>query len=134
MPRGLNTRSLARVASSSRLIPAVEYVNANRVRRELVHGYQALFAGRGDEPGIDVLVHESQHPFVLAATNLTGHPTAVVPAGRGPDGLGSVSFTGGLFDDARLVAFAEAWQRATGHHDEHPRLAAPEAAQPEEDR
>ena len=122
------------VFREARLIPAVEYVNANRVRRELVHGYQALFAGRGDEPGIDVLVHESQHPFVLAATNLTGHPTAVVPAGRGPDGLGSVSFTGGLFDDARLVAFAEAWQRATGHHDEHPRLAAPEAAQPEEDR
>jgi Asp-tRNA(Asn)/Glu-tRNA(Gln) amidotransferase A subunit family amidase len=100
----------------ARLIPAVEYVNANRIRRLLAVEWEALFAE------IDVLVHESQHAVVLAATNLTGHPTAVVPTAVVEGQPGSVSFTGALFDDARLVAIAEAWQRATDHHLEHPDL------------
>jgi Asp-tRNA(Asn)/Glu-tRNA(Gln) amidotransferase A subunit family amidase len=100
----------------ARLIPAVEYIKANRIRRLLAAEWQALFAE------IEVLVHESQHPVVLAATNLTGHPTAVVPTALVEGLPGSVSFTGALFDDARLVAIADAWQRATGHHFEHPEV------------
>jgi Asp-tRNA(Asn)/Glu-tRNA(Gln) amidotransferase A subunit family amidase len=78
----------------------------------------------------------------LAATNLTGHPAVIVPNGvRGdgapvPDKTGdgdpqnvggpgtpvSLTFLGGLYSDARLAAFARAYQEATGFHRLHPKL------------
>jgi Asp-tRNA(Asn)/Glu-tRNA(Gln) amidotransferase A subunit family amidase len=102
------------VFREARLIPAVEYVNANRMRRLLATRMERLF----DE--VDVLVHTSQHARLLAGTNLTGHPTAVVPTAGVEGQPGSVSFTAGLYDDERLMALAEAWQRVTGHHLQHP--------------
>jgi Asp-tRNA(Asn)/Glu-tRNA(Gln) amidotransferase A subunit family amidase len=32
----------------------------------------------------------------------------------------SVTFTGQLFGETRLLALAQAWQSATGHHRRHP--------------
>jgi Asp-tRNA(Asn)/Glu-tRNA(Gln) amidotransferase A subunit family amidase len=79
----------------------------------------------------------------LPGTNLTGHPAVIVPNGvRGEDapkpesdedgarenvgGPGtpvSITFLGGLYSDARLAAFARAYQEATGFHRMHPKLA-----------
>jgi Asp-tRNA(Asn)/Glu-tRNA(Gln) amidotransferase A subunit family amidase len=99
----------------ARLIPAVEYIQANRIRRPMVRDWARLF----DE--VDILVHPSQHRMILGATNLTGHPSIVVPTAIGENGRpGSLSFTAQLFDESRLLAFAEAWQRMTGYHHEHP--------------
>ncbi len=60
---------------------------------------------------------------MLINTNLTGHPTFVAPAGFRPDGTPfSVSFTGQLHADDRLLALARAWQASTPHHRAHPNL------------
>lgn len=101
----------------SRLVPAVEYIRANRVRRELAQAYTALFAS------VDALVHPTTSRALLVALNLTGHPSVCVPAGPRDDGTPrSLAFSGQLFDEARLIVLAEAWQRATGFHLAHPKL------------
>ena len=54
-------------------------------------------------------------------TNLTGHPTVVLPE-RLPQGQGDVetptaiTFTGRLYGETELLAVAHAYQQATGHH------------------
>jgi Asp-tRNA(Asn)/Glu-tRNA(Gln) amidotransferase A subunit family amidase len=98
----------------ARLVPAVEYVNANRVRRLLAMEWAELF------DRVDVLVHPPYQG--LTAMNLTGHPTVVVPTAVVDGQPGSLAFSAQLFDEARLLALAEAWQRSTGFHLEHPTL------------
>jgi Asp-tRNA(Asn)/Glu-tRNA(Gln) amidotransferase A subunit family amidase len=101
----------------SRLVPAVEYVRANRVRRELAAAYTQLFAE------LDALAHPTTSGDLLVALNLTGHPSVCLPAGPRDDGTQrSLAFSGQLFSEARLVALAEAWQRSTGFHLAHPSL------------
>jgi len=103
---------------SARMIPAVEFLRAQRVRGELMREMDAVMAG------VDLLVHPPYAGDVLGVTNLTGHPTFVAPSGfRERDGVVRpevVCFTGQLDDDARLLALAAAWQAATGHEDRRP--------------
>ena len=78
----------------------------------------------------------------LVATNLTGHPAVIVPNGlRGADaptppetdtgeddsigGPGtpvSITFLGGHYQDAKVLALARAYQQATGFERLHPKL------------
>lgn len=110
------------VFRQGRTIPAVEYLRANRVRRDVALVYTDFFAS------LDALVHPTTQSELLIALNLTGHPSVCVPAGFGaarsadaPRGaLRGVAFSGQLFAEARLVALAEAWQEATAFHLEHP--------------
>jgi Asp-tRNA(Asn)/Glu-tRNA(Gln) amidotransferase A subunit family amidase len=119
----------------ARFYPAVEYVQANRARTLAVQQMSALF----DQ--VDVIVSPTPGEQ-LTITNLTGHPAVVVPNGlRGPDapppatleedndtddaigGPGtptSLTFLGRHYDDARLLAFARAYQDATGFQLQHP--------------
>ncbi|MBT4864364.1 MAG: hypothetical protein HON53_04475 [Planctomycetaceae bacterium] len=57
-------------------------------------------------------------------TNLTGHPTVVLPNGfRKRDDVEtptSITFTGRLYGESELLAVAHAYQQATGHHLKHP--------------
>ena len=114
----------------ARFIPAVDYINANRARLRLVREFARLFKQ------VDVIVTPTEDEQLIA-TNLTGHPACVVPNGfRGDDapklrkytdggGPGtpvSITFLGNLFDDARLCAFARAYQEKTGWHRKHPPL------------
>ena len=91
-------------------IPAVEYLRANRLRTLLMRQMEELMSG------IDAYVEGND----LAITNLTGHPTAVLPGGftkRGEVEVPqAVKFTGRLFGESDLLALAHAWQQATGHH------------------
>jgi Asp-tRNA(Asn)/Glu-tRNA(Gln) amidotransferase A subunit family amidase len=61
-----------------------------------------------------------------ALTNLTGHPTVVLPDGfRDRDGRespGSITFTGRLYDETTLLTVAHAYQQAVGSHLRHPPL------------
>jgi Asp-tRNA(Asn)/Glu-tRNA(Gln) amidotransferase A subunit family amidase len=53
----------------------------------------------------------------LVATNLTGHPAVILPNGFRPDGTPvSLTFLGGLFEEAKLLAVANAYQQETGFH------------------
>ena len=62
----------------------------------------------------------------LTLTNLTGHPTVVLPAGfrkRGDvETPFSVTFTGKLFGESELLAVAHAFQQATTVHLRHPNM------------
>ncbi len=119
----------------ARFYSAVDYLQAMRARTLAIAAMHELF-GR-----VDVIVTPSQG-VQLTATNLTGYPAVIVPNGlRGDDapaspdagdgalqnagGPGtpvSLTFLGGLYADARVAAFARAYQEATGFHKLHPKL------------
>lgn len=99
----------------SRLIPAVEYIQANRVRTMLMGQMEAAMAG------IDVFITPSYANNVLLITNLTGHPAISLPNGFQEDGSPvSISFIGRLFAEDRLLVAAKAYQDATDFHTKHP--------------
>jgi len=118
---------------TARFIPAVEYIQAARARRmamdavaKVFHDFDVIVAPTGGEQ--------------LVITNLTGHPAVILPNGlRGSDapkypsddpgdflnagGPGtpiSLTFLGKLYGEAELLAFASAYQEATGFHLQHP--------------
>jgi Asp-tRNA(Asn)/Glu-tRNA(Gln) amidotransferase A subunit family amidase len=72
---------------------------------------------------VDLYVGSGQD---LDITNLTGHPTAVMPRGtRERDGRaipGSITFTGRLYDETTLLAVAHAFQQANGDYLKRPPL------------
>jgi Asp-tRNA(Asn)/Glu-tRNA(Gln) amidotransferase A subunit family amidase len=101
----------------ARFIPAVEYIQANRLRTLLMQ----KMADQMKE--IDVFVTPSYGGNSLLITNLTGHPTVVVPNGFDDKGNPtSISFTGSLFEEAKALRVAKAYQDATDFHLKHPSL------------
>jgi Asp-tRNA(Asn)/Glu-tRNA(Gln) amidotransferase A subunit family amidase len=124
--------NLFRVA---RYYPAVEYIQANRARTLAIRQVSALFEQ------VDMIVTPTTGTQ-LVATNLTGHPALILPNGlRGADapkpprvddgdnddigGPGtpvSLTFLAGHYQDAKLAAFASAYQQATEFHKLHPKL------------
>jgi len=105
------------VFRSARFIPAVEYVNANRVRTILINDMEKLF------DKYDLYVAPSWEGDNLLLTNLTGHPCVVIPNGFSKEGTPtSITFIGKLFDEGKIIAVAKAFQDATGHHNKHPLL------------
>ncbi len=107
------------VFRAARFIPAVEYINANRVRTLLMHDMARMMAD------VDVFITPSHAGSAMLITNYTGHPTVVVPNGftdkRTPT---SISFIGGLHQEAETLAVAKAYQDATDWHLQHPDLDA----------
>ncbi len=121
----------------SRFYPAVEYIQANRARSLAIRDVSKLF----DQANIIVAATNSEQ---LVVTNLTGHPSCIVPNGlRGNDapappatdtgdddqigGPGtpvSLTFLAGHYQDAKLCAFARAYQQATGFEKLHPKLGS----------
>ena len=120
---------------TARLIPAVEYIQAARARRMAMDAVAKVFLD------FDVIVAPTSGEQ-LVITNLTGHPAVILPNGlRGSDapkpptddasdfqnagGSGtptSLTFLGKLYGEAELLAFARAYQDATGFHLQHPKL------------
>jgi Asp-tRNA(Asn)/Glu-tRNA(Gln) amidotransferase A subunit family amidase len=102
---------------TSRFIPAVDYVNANRLRSVAIRKWDDLMKT------VDVIVTPTGAANLsqLVATNLTGHPAVILPNGFRDDGTPvSLTFLGGLFEEAKLLAVARAYQDATGFHLKHP--------------
>ena len=93
---------------AARVVPAVEYVNAQRARTLLGRAMEQAFV----DAGVDVYVHPTWGGATAVVTNLTGQPTAVAPCPH-PH---SISFTGRLGADALVLAVAATWQSATRHH------------------
>ena len=101
----------------SRFIPAVEYIQANRIRTLVIREMATVMQG------VDLFVAPSLEGDSSLLTNLTGHPTVVVPNGWTKKGTpASITFIGRLFDEGRLVAVAKKYQEATGFHLKHPTL------------
>jgi len=101
---------------TSRFIPAVEYIRAQRARTLLMHEMDQLMSKW------DVFVAPTSRTSSLLATNLTGHPQVCVPCGF-IDGLPrSILFTGGLYDEGSPLRVALAYERATTWHTMHPKM------------
>ena len=101
----------------SRFIPAVEYINANRLRYQLIQEMQELMKK------VDLYLAPSWQGNNLLLTNLTGHPCVVFPNGFTSSGTPtSMTINGRLFDEGRILALAKIFQDHTGHHKKHPQL------------
>jgi Asp-tRNA(Asn)/Glu-tRNA(Gln) amidotransferase A subunit family amidase len=101
----------------SRFIPAVEYLQANRIRTLVMQEMDKLMQQ------VDVFITPSFGGNVLLLTNLTGHPAVVLPNGFNEDGTPvSISFIGGLFKEAELLRVAQVYQDSTGFHLKRPPL------------
>jgi Asp-tRNA(Asn)/Glu-tRNA(Gln) amidotransferase A subunit family amidase len=109
------------VFRAARFVTAVEFLQANRVRTQLIRRMAEVFSD------IDVLVTPTFGGRVLGITNLTGHPCVCVPNGFGTAAgvserrrPGSISFIGGLYEDAAALEVAQAFQQATDFHRRRP--------------
>ncbi len=99
---------------AARFIPAVEYINANRLRSKMMVEIGDILRG------YDCVIMPSFEGDILPITNLTGHPVVVMPNGFQNNHPTSISFLGNLFDDATILAVAKAFQDATDFEDVHP--------------
>lgn len=103
---------------AAQLIPAVAYIQANRIRTLAMQATARLMET------IDVFVVPSFGGHALTLTNLTGHPSVVLPNGFNAQGAPtSITFIGGLFREAETLAVARAYQNATDFHVQHPPMA-----------
>jgi Asp-tRNA(Asn)/Glu-tRNA(Gln) amidotransferase A subunit family amidase len=120
---------------TARFVPAVEYIQAARARRLAMDAVAKVF------DGFDVIVAPTSGEQ-LVITNLTGNPAVILPNGLrgndapkppsddvsdfqnagGPGTPASLTFLGKLYGEAELLAFARAYQEATGFHLQHPKL------------
>jgi Asp-tRNA(Asn)/Glu-tRNA(Gln) amidotransferase A subunit family amidase len=100
---------------TARFIPAVEYVNANRIRTELIAQFNELI-----EP-YDVIIAPS-FGTQLVLTNLTGHPCLVMPNGFSDGSPTSISLIGKMMGEAALIAIGELFQNSTDFDDKHPEM------------
>jgi Asp-tRNA(Asn)/Glu-tRNA(Gln) amidotransferase A subunit family amidase len=99
----------------SRLIPAVEYVNANRHRSIMMQKMNEAM-----EPW-DVIITPSFGNRQLAITNLTGHPALCMPIGFNKQGLpNSITFLSNLFREEELLKLGSFFQKSTDHDEKHP--------------
>lgn len=106
---------------AARFIPAVEYLQANRVRTLLMRDMAQLM-----ESFDAYLCPSSFEPNTLL-TNFTGQPMVCVPHGFTEEGkpLSSImTFTGKLSGEAAILALARAFQEDSGLLEHHPPLEA----------
>ncbi|ELR72857.1 Glutamyl-tRNA(Gln) amidotransferase subunit A-like protein [Fulvivirga imtechensis AK7] len=102
---------------TARFISAVDYINANRIRYELIQKMNEVLKE------YDAIIAPSFGGNQLLMTNLTGHPCVVFPNGFNAEGKpASISIIGNLFDEAKLLQLAEAYQAATGVDEMHPEM------------
>lgn len=117
---------------AARLIPAVEYIQANRARTLAMEGVSKALAG------FDVIVAPTGSQQ-LSITNLTGQPAVIVPNGfraedaplpaagdrnafGGPGTPVSLTFLGNLYGEGKMLALVRAYQEATNFHLKYPKL------------
>lgn len=105
------------VFRASRFIPAVEYINANRVRYLLLEE----MAKRMEQ--VDLYIAPSWEGDNLLLTNLSGHPCVVIPNGFSEKGTPtSICLIGRLFDEETILAVAKLFQDSTDFHLQYPDL------------
>ena len=101
---------------TSRFIPAVEYLRAQRARTLLMREMEKLMSQW------DVFVSPAPGSASLLVTNLTGHPAVVLPCGFVNNLPVAIMFTGGVYDEVSPLRVALAFERATKWHTMHPKM------------
>jgi Asp-tRNA(Asn)/Glu-tRNA(Gln) amidotransferase A subunit family amidase len=98
-----------------RFVPAVEYLQAQRIRYLLIQDTAKVFQK------VDLFLAPTVAGQSTLLSNLTGHPCVVVPNGFSKAGTPtSICFIGRLFGEAQLLAVAKQYQDATDFHRRHP--------------
>jgi Asp-tRNA(Asn)/Glu-tRNA(Gln) amidotransferase A subunit family amidase len=102
----------------SMFVSAVDYIRANRVRTLVMREMESVMEG------LDAYVSSGGRDLLL--TNLTGHPSVVLPNGHPKLGdvehPSALTFTGKLYGETELLSIARAYQQATDHHLRRPPL------------
>ncbi len=101
---------------TSRVIPAVEYIRAQRARTLLMRQMEKFMSDW------DVLVSPPFGGPLLTITNLTGHPQIVVPCGFVNGSPMGIVFTGRVYDEGSPMRAALMYERATDWHTMHPKM------------
>ncbi len=104
---------------TSRLMSAVEYINANRHRLLLMQKVNEVMNT------VDVLICPTRGSGNQSAiTNLTGHPVVCMPTGfdKRFNLPSSITLIGKLYDEATILFAAKAYQDATPWEDMHPAM------------
>ena len=96
---------------SARFIPAVEFLQGNRLRMRVM---EQMDEALGD---LDLFIGSNQ-----ALTNRTGHPVVSIPNGFFQGSPTGLHLTGKLFGESELLLLAAAFQAATNYHEGHPPL------------
>ncbi|MCH7413158.1 amidase [Belliella sp. R4-6] len=102
---------------SARFIPAVEYIQASRMRSVLIEEMHQLFQE------YDVIITPSYGGNQLQITNLTGHPALCMPSGFLENGSPvSITFLANLFEEEKLIMLGRAYQENTDWQKKRPPL------------
>jgi Asp-tRNA(Asn)/Glu-tRNA(Gln) amidotransferase A subunit family amidase len=144
-PSELTNKQRANGFRTNRLIPAVEYLQAQRARALLMRQFAAV-AGRFDvyiAPFMAVRGGGAATPAAASTpattppapqppsairdhfqvANVCGYPAVSVPNGFTSDGKPtSITFLGRLYNEAQILALAKAYQDRAGFHNTHPKL------------
>lgn len=104
------------VFRTSRFVPAVEYINACRLRYLIMKKMDPIL------DSYDIIMAPPEVGDQLAITNLTGNPSITIPNGFDNKGMPtSITFIGKHFGEARLLAFTKKYQELTGFNLKHPK-------------
>jgi len=109
-------RSWPNIFRTARMVPAVEYIKANRLRSQLIADVDKVFKE------VDIIVHPSWAGDALRISNYTGHPAVVVPNGFKENKPTSITFMGGLYKEGVLLKLAQAYQTEAGFNTQRPKL------------
>jgi Asp-tRNA(Asn)/Glu-tRNA(Gln) amidotransferase A subunit family amidase len=102
---------------AGRYIPAVEYIQAMRLRARLIEEMAKLFSE------VDVIVAPPFRGNSIFYSNVAGYPCVVVPNGVKMGGnLASITFIGKLYGEADALRLAEGFQASTSFHQQRPPL------------
>lgn len=113
----LQNSSWPQTYRSSRFVPAVEYLRAQRLRTEVMRTFDSELGE------FDLVVAYERGGHTLYTTNLTGHPQVLVPFGLTPQGTQrSISLIGRLDGEATILAAAHQIQMRAGFHRLRPSL------------
>lgn len=106
------------VFRAGRFVTAVEYLQAQRVRSLIIQQMHEKLQG------IDVYLSPSFAGANLVMTNLSGHPSVVLPNGFQQNGM-PTTFTmiGQLDGEAKLLALAKLYQDLTEFEEQRPPMA-----------
>jgi Asp-tRNA(Asn)/Glu-tRNA(Gln) amidotransferase A subunit family amidase len=112
-----NKSSRANSLRQARFISAVEYLQANRFRSQLIEKFNTMINS------YDFIIAPSNGKNISLATNLTGHPAIAVPNGFDKKGRPtSIMLIGNLYDEAPLLEAAYLFQQATEWEEKHPQI------------
>jgi Asp-tRNA(Asn)/Glu-tRNA(Gln) amidotransferase A subunit family amidase len=141
--KDLTNKARSNGMRQSRLVPAVEYLQTQRVRAMIMRQFAATVskydvyiapyidmraggAGRAGEAGRAGGTGTAPPSAIrdhFQVANLCGYPAVSVPNGFTAEGRPtSITFLGRLYAEAEMLALARGYQERAGFHLKHPRL------------